>query len=312
MLRNLKGGKRILVASDKGGTVYGIDPDHAGAIVWKQKIAAGGVNGGTMWGGASDEHGVGYIGISDFTAGKPEIGGGLIALRLATGEKLWRTPAPPPTCRSMPGCSAAQPAPVTVIPGVAFLGSWDGHIRAYETVAGQDRLGFRYRARFRNRQRSESARRLDQQHGAGGCRGVALHHVRVLGQRDAGKCAARLFRGGEISAIRDTTAGAMRRRAVSVGSKPSSIRPRQAAKGTRQTARTSGIRSPVWQPGKPISQTGRHDREREYRSAGTARWPINPTSTHPRRSIRETTIAPTRKNTAAAQSKPTDSVIRRP
>ena len=137
MLRTLKGGKRILVASDKGGTVYGIDPDRAGEIVWKQKIAAGGVNGGTMWGGASDERGVGYIGISDFTAGKPEVGGGLIALQLATGEKVWRTPAPAPTCLAMPGCSAAQPAPVTVIPGVAFLGSWDGHIRAYETGAGK-------------------------------------------------------------------------------------------------------------------------------------------------------------------------------
>ncbi len=137
MLRNLSGGKRILVASDKGGTVYAIDPDHAGEIVWKQKIAAGGVNGGTMWGGASDERGVGYIGISDFTAGKPEVGGGLIALQLATGEKLWRTPAPRPACLAMPGCSGAQPAPVTVIPGVAFLGSWDGHVRAYETRAGK-------------------------------------------------------------------------------------------------------------------------------------------------------------------------------
>ncbi len=137
MLRNLQGGKRILVASDKGGTVYGIDPDRAGEIVWKQKIAAGGVNGGTMWGGASDERGVGYIGISDFTAGKPEVGGGLIAMQLATGEQLWRTPAPRPACVGMPGCSAAQPAPVTVIPGEAFLGSWDGHIRAYETGAGK-------------------------------------------------------------------------------------------------------------------------------------------------------------------------------
>ena len=137
MLRKLPGGKRILVASDKGGTVYGIDPDRAGEIVWKQKIASGGVNGGTMWGGASDERGVGYIGISDFTAGKPETGGGLIALQLATGEKLWRTPAPRPTCLAIAGCSAAQPAPVTVIPGVALLGSWDGHIRAYETLSGK-------------------------------------------------------------------------------------------------------------------------------------------------------------------------------
>ncbi len=142
MLRKLGGGKRILVAGDKAGMVYGIDPDKEGGILWKRKIASGGVNGGTMWGGASDERGVAYIGISDFVAGKPDAGGGLMALQLATGEKLWLAPAPKPACPAQPGlsttgCSAAQPAPVTVIPGVAFLGSWDGHIRAYETTAGK-------------------------------------------------------------------------------------------------------------------------------------------------------------------------------
>jgi polyvinyl alcohol dehydrogenase (cytochrome) len=136
ILRTLKNGNRVLVASDKGGNVIGIDPDEQGRILWRQRPAAGGVNGGFMWGGAGDEQGVAYLGISDFTAGKPEAGGGLIAMQIATGEKLWLTPAPKPTCLGVPGCSAAQPAPVTVIPGVAFLGSWDGHIRAYETNKG--------------------------------------------------------------------------------------------------------------------------------------------------------------------------------
>src|SRR6185295_13935940 len=136
MLRSIGSGKRVLVASDKAGVVYALDPDSQGKILWTQKIAAGGVNGGTMWGGAADDDGVAYIGISDFAAGKPETGGGLVALRMATGEKLWMTPAPKPACIGTPGCSAAQPAPVTAIPGVAFLGSWDGHIRAYETKAG--------------------------------------------------------------------------------------------------------------------------------------------------------------------------------
>jgi len=126
----------ILVAGDKGGMVYGIDPNQQGKILWKQKVASGGVNGGFMWGGASDPQGVAYFGISDFTVGKPEVGGGLVALQLATGEKLWTASAPKPTCLAVPGCSAAQPAPVTVIPGVAFLGSWDGHIRAYKTTKG--------------------------------------------------------------------------------------------------------------------------------------------------------------------------------
>ena len=136
VLRKLGPTARILVAGDKGGTLYGIDPDRQGALLWKRKVAAGGLNGGFMWGGASDDQGAVYFGISDFTAGKPETGGGLVALSLATGEQIWRTPAPKPTCLTLPGCSAAQPAPVTVIPGVAFLGSWDGHIRAYATKTG--------------------------------------------------------------------------------------------------------------------------------------------------------------------------------
>jgi polyvinyl alcohol dehydrogenase (cytochrome) len=127
---------RILFAGDKGGTVYALDADQQGKILWKHKIAGGGVNGGFMWGGASDEQGVAYLGISDFTAGKPEVGGGLIALQLKTGETLWKTPAPKPACLATPGCSAAQPGPVTAIPGVVFLGSSDGHIRAYETAKG--------------------------------------------------------------------------------------------------------------------------------------------------------------------------------
>jgi polyvinyl alcohol dehydrogenase (cytochrome) len=136
ILRSLGGTRRILVASDKSGTVYGLDPDREGFILWKQKIATGGLQGGIMWGGASDDQGVAYISISDFTAGKPEVGGGLAALEIATGKRLWTTPAPKPTCLGTTGCSAAQPAPVTVVPGVAFLGSWDGHLRAYDTKTG--------------------------------------------------------------------------------------------------------------------------------------------------------------------------------
>lgn len=136
ILRSIGGGKRILVAGDKSGMIYGIDPDREGAVVWKRKIAMGGINGGTMWGSASDDQGVAYIGISDFTPGKPEVGGGLLAVQLTTGKQLWLTEAPKPACIGTNGCSAAQPGPVTVTAGVAFLGSQDGHVRAYETKAG--------------------------------------------------------------------------------------------------------------------------------------------------------------------------------
>ena len=56
-------------------------------------------------------------------------GGGLSALKLDTGEEIWRTPHP--GCNDVPGCSPAQSAAVTAIPGVVFSGGLDGRLRAY-------------------------------------------------------------------------------------------------------------------------------------------------------------------------------------
>src|SRR5262249_59362701 len=64
----------------------------------------------------------------------PRSGGGLFALKLATGERVWTTPHP--GCGDRAGCSPAQSAAVTVIPDVVFSGSVDGHLRAYSTSDG--------------------------------------------------------------------------------------------------------------------------------------------------------------------------------
>ena len=61
----------------------------------------------------------------------------MFALELATGKVVWSTPAPKPACLATPGCSAAQPAPVTAIRGAVFLGSMDGHLRAYDSKTGK-------------------------------------------------------------------------------------------------------------------------------------------------------------------------------
>jgi polyvinyl alcohol dehydrogenase (cytochrome) len=65
----------------------------------------------------------------------PKQGGGLTALRIATGEKAWYTP--PVTCGPKSGCSPAQSGAVTAIPGVVFSGSLDGHLRAYSAEEGK-------------------------------------------------------------------------------------------------------------------------------------------------------------------------------
>jgi polyvinyl alcohol dehydrogenase (cytochrome) len=89
-----------------------------------------------MWGSASDGRNM-YVAVSDYVAeGKlnPKAGG-LVALRLSDGKQLWRTVIS--GCGDNAGCSPAQPAAVSLIPGVVFSGSRDGHLRAYETGKGQ-------------------------------------------------------------------------------------------------------------------------------------------------------------------------------
>ena len=135
ILRTLGGGRRMLVVGAKSGVVYGLDPDHEGAIVWQTRLASGGPQGGVMWGGAADDK-VAYFAVSDWNPGKAEAGGGVAAIEIATGKKLWSVAAPKPACLDTPGCSAAQPAPVTLIRGVLFAGSLDGHLRAYNTKDG--------------------------------------------------------------------------------------------------------------------------------------------------------------------------------
>ena len=65
----------------------------------------------------------------------PKEGGGLTALRIRDGAKVWY--AAPPPCGDKMGCSPAQSAAVTVIPGVVFSGSLDGHLRAFSTEDGK-------------------------------------------------------------------------------------------------------------------------------------------------------------------------------
>ena len=150
VLASLPGGKRVLVAGQKSGVVTAVDPDHGGAIVWQTRVGAGSALGGVQWGVAADESKV-YVALSDpklrrVPAGTPgaqtlalnpsvallldsKTGGGLSALKLDTGEQVWRTPHP--GCGDVPGCSPAQSAAVTAIPGLVFSGGLDGHLRAY-------------------------------------------------------------------------------------------------------------------------------------------------------------------------------------
>jgi polyvinyl alcohol dehydrogenase (cytochrome) len=153
-LVKLGNGRRALIAGQKSGVVHAIDPDREGAILWQRKIGEGGRLGGIQWGLAADGDKV-YVALSDVKigpvpagsdGGRPSMfgiplmldgkaGGGLYALDIDTGEIAWHTPHP--GCKDTPGCSPAQSAATTVIPGVVFSGGLDGHLRAYDTKDGR-------------------------------------------------------------------------------------------------------------------------------------------------------------------------------
>jgi len=143
ILVTLANGKRALVAGQKSGLVHAVDPDNQGELIWSVRVGKGGTNGGVQWGSATDGVNV-YVALADLgrvvvpyslsTDVDPTKGGGMFALSLATGKQVWYTPPVP--CGDRKRCSPAQSAAVTAIPGVAFSGSVDGHLRGYSTTDG--------------------------------------------------------------------------------------------------------------------------------------------------------------------------------
>lgn len=146
ILVNLPGGKRALLAGQKSGVMHALDPDRQGEILWQTRVGKGGLLGGIQWGSAADGDKV-YVPLSDiaFSASSslaggrlnpdPKAGGGLFALDIKTGNKIWY--APPAPCGDRTPCSPAQSAAATAIPGVVFSGSVDGHMRAFSTKDGR-------------------------------------------------------------------------------------------------------------------------------------------------------------------------------
>ena len=127
LLRNI-GGRDVILASQKSGVVYALDPEQRGKVIWKTRIGVGnGLLGGIGWGMAAEGQTV-YAAIADIN--KPNGTPGLYALRIDNGEKIWSTPAP------QGAGNRAQSSAVSAMPGIAFSASFGGHLRAYSTKDG--------------------------------------------------------------------------------------------------------------------------------------------------------------------------------
>jgi polyvinyl alcohol dehydrogenase (cytochrome) len=143
MIVKRKDGRDLLVAGQKSGTVWALDPDRNGALVWSQKIGVGGGNGGVHWGTATDGTRV-FAPMND-RAPSPELplsGPGLHALDIESGKTLWSRKAEGDcsgdrkqrysACDTRVGFSSAP----LVVDGAVVQGSQDGILRVFDATSG--------------------------------------------------------------------------------------------------------------------------------------------------------------------------------
>jgi len=136
MLATRPGGGDLVIAGQKSGMAYALDPEANGELVWEYRAGQGSMAGGIQWGPATDGEQA-YFAVSDSAVGPAEAGG-LHAVNIATGQRAWYTPPQPPACGALgQQCHGAQSAAVSVMPGVVFSGSSDGAMRAFDTTTGE-------------------------------------------------------------------------------------------------------------------------------------------------------------------------------
>ena len=138
MLKNLDGGGSLLVFGTKPGDILALNPDKQGEPSWRVDVLGDSIAGdgpvprsrgnrGPLWGGALDDANA-YFGLN---------AGGVAALRISDGQRVWYTPLNSTEQRHVTHSAAA-----TVIPGVVFVGGSDGMLWALSSVDGHPLWSF--------------------------------------------------------------------------------------------------------------------------------------------------------------------------
>ncbi|MDH3643245.1 MAG: PQQ-binding-like beta-propeller repeat protein, partial [Gammaproteobacteria bacterium] len=134
-------GRDILLAGQKSGAVFALDPD-SGEQIWKRKPGRGGIQGGVHFGMAVAGDLV-YVPISDMTyPSDAEVysdppAPGLYALNTISGDTVWSWRPTEDTCHGRPFCDPGLSAPPTVIGNYVLAGSLDGLLRVHDRLTGK-------------------------------------------------------------------------------------------------------------------------------------------------------------------------------
>jgi len=142
ILISLGNGRDILVGGQKSGSVMGIDPD-TGETLWRKKLGRGGVQGGVVFGMASEGRRV-YVPISDmyYLVDDDRYGPdepsrpGIYAIDAETGALEWSTAAPD-VCGDKENCDPGISQAIAAVPGAVIAGHMDGWLRIYDGETGE-------------------------------------------------------------------------------------------------------------------------------------------------------------------------------
>jgi polyvinyl alcohol dehydrogenase (cytochrome) len=133
-------GKQLILAGQKSGWVYALDPDTH-ELVWKTKVGRGGLTGGVYFGMAVGRDKL-FVPVSDAPDGHtyPEPAEpGLYALDLRDGHYVWKAPSSAEKCEGKgPECAPGIGAAATATDGLVLAGSSDGWVRIYDADSGRD------------------------------------------------------------------------------------------------------------------------------------------------------------------------------
>lgn len=130
-------GQDILIAGQKSGDVYGINPD-TGQTIWSTRFGRGGPLGGVHWGiAANPELGLAFIPISDvpgFPSDAPPAPG-LYAIDVKDGSLRWSVEREA-SCQER-SCWTGLSAAITAGPNIVVAGAMDGMLEIYRADNGE-------------------------------------------------------------------------------------------------------------------------------------------------------------------------------
>ena len=142
ILVNLPDGGELLAAGHKDGTVFFLDPDDEGNVVWSTRVGRGSIQGGVHFGMAANDAVV-YVPINDMNDTRngdvldPELARpGVHAVDAVERVVLWSNVSEDRCGAEREFCDPGISAPLTTTDGTVFAGHLDGMLRAYDQISG--------------------------------------------------------------------------------------------------------------------------------------------------------------------------------